>query len=294
MPIDDNFLINDDNGEQQDEDWILSWESQYLMEQIKKLPTVDDVVYNWDQHVYPRHRTSCTKFNFYNERCSIFNRPWSREEIDDVEEMSKTMWRLGTGHWRSSSQWADAVRLVMWKTTKRQVNVEEWSEAWETLIEKNRPIGISVVVDKYYWREARKWGIKTSKFARLWGHSTFLKRKVGEEDMYEIVDSVEKMRYDIPKDVFFEMVENWNIRNYAYVLFPKNILDMPELDVLPEHIKVEDVDDFDDKQIIVARQTEWAEWINGWNELLYKDYTKKNAVTRMLIDLARIREGFFE
>ena len=205
------------------------WENKTLQNKADELRTIDDKNYWHNQYVHQRHFTSCTKFAYYNQWCTIFNHPWSFDEIDIIEEKSIENWRQWPWFWWSSSRWADTVRQVMGKVNAWQIDV--WSPEWDILMSKNRPIGISIIVDAKYWQDVSDWVLASSDFDRNYWHATTIKSKVGNPDMYEILDSVHGYRYDISKKLFFEMLDKWNVRAYWYVLLPKSITDVPTIEV---------------------------------------------------------------
>lgn len=283
----DNFPKVGDTGEQQESDWVLSGESPTLMEKIKKLPTIDDENYWRDQYNHKRHITSCTKFAYYNQWCTIFNSEWSYEEIDKVEDKSIEMGWKWPGYGWSSSLGADAVRKTLGYVSKWMVYL--WSDAWKELIKRNRPIGISISVDSDFRKQAKAGKLTSTVFARKYGHADTIKSKVGHPGVYEMIDSVHRYKYDITQEQLDELLSNHNVRWYGYVLLPNDLIDLPDYSWLPQHITEWDVSDNDAKAIISAWKYEAMTWIqNGW-ELNYTDYTNTYAVNRMLIDLAMIR-----
>lgn len=219
-----------DNWRVKENDWILFWKES-LKSNIKELPTIDSIVYNWDQYVHDRHETSCTKFAYYNQRVSIFNHEGSWEEIDKVEEKSKDLGWKWPWFWWSSSYGADAVRETMWKVSKRQVTL--FSEEWDLLMKKKRPVGISIRVDGAYWRDVKDGDLDLNLYKTEYWHADTIRKPW---DNYEMLDSVHWYRYEITPEQLEALHANNNLRWYGYVLLPLDVFS------LPNYIALEDAE----------------------------------------------------
>lgn len=219
-----------DNWYVQDTDYVLSGESPLIIAKIKEMPVLDSTRYAWNQYVHARHNDSCTKFRWYNARCTMFNHRGSREEIDKIEAKSLEMWWLWVGHWWSSSQWCDAVRKVMNELYPNQIVSKRYydfgSDAHELLKEKHRPMNVSIVVDSEYWKQSKTWRITWTKFKKNYGHADTVCVWDGTE--YTMIESVGWRAVKIAPDVWDALVENWNIRKYGYVLLPIDASTLPE------------------------------------------------------------------
>lgn len=158
-------------------------------------------------------------------------------------------------------------------------------------MEKRAPINISIKVDSYFREQARKWEITSEKFTPKYWHSDTLQRIKDSED-YEMLDSVHLYRYTIKKDIFKKLVENGNVRDYAYVLLPKNIIDMPELNILPPHNPPSMYADVPDKkEVVIAWEVQMSERYASWGKPIYSVYVwdKDTMYNKMDNELAIVR-----
>lgn len=291
------FPIIGDNWEEQEQDWRLSWESIILMDKLDQMPKLNTVVKVWNQYTHKRHNTSCTKFAAYNVFATMRDHDGSFAEIDEVEKTSLDMWWPGPGHGRSASQWFDAVRKTL-NPKYESKQVSKWkydigSDVRKKLLDKHIPCGCSILVDSAYWKDIKDGKVDGTDFGKNYGHADVI-QKNPKWDWYMMIDSVWWVKYTLSNDVFDELVASGNIRGYGYVFLPLNIINMPELSTkLPAHVTVGQTTDADEKDIIVARETEVSARLDsGWDvNKLYKTYTGKYAITRMLLDLRSIR-GF--
>jgi len=286
-----------DNWEEQEADWWLSWESLILMDKLDQMPKLNNILKVWNQYTHKRHNTSCTKFAPYNIFATMWDHDWSWDEIDEVEATSLELWRPWPWSGWSASQGFDAVRKTLNpKYDAKQVSKWKYdigSEVRTKLLDKHIPCGCSIIVDSAYWKDIKDGKVDGTKFAKNYWHADVI-QKNPNGDGYMMIDSVGGVTYTLTNDVFDKLLSSWNIRGYGYVFLPLNIFNMPELSTkLPPHVTVGQVQDADDKDIIVAWETEVSKRLDNWGDVakLYKSYTGKHATTRMLMDLRSIR-GF--
>ena len=129
------------------------------------------------------------------------------------------------------------------------------------------------------------WIAWKSNYDKTGGHLAYMIRKEGN---YYKVDSyywdLDYNKYKVKN--LIELVRNWFVMSYVYFLYLKKV----DMSKLPEHKKVEEVTDQDEKNIIA----EWERIV--WKAIEEKDYktiydvyTWSYAITRMLIDIYEIR-----
>ena len=291
--------MNADTWEEQDEDYRLSWESLVLMGKLEQMPELNTTFRVMNQYVHERHNDFCTGFAPYNAFCTIRDHEPSFEEIDEIAYTAQhnmdSPWEW-PGNWRALTYGYDAVRKTL-NPKYPEKAVTKWkfdvgSEVRNMLLKKRIPMWVSIIVDKAYRKDIKDWLLSGDTFNKNYWHADTLQHH-HTEDCYLMLESVWGITYKVPKDIFDKLIEDKNIRAYWYCFIPSNILNMPELATnLPKHVLPSEVKDSDDKNIIVAWETEVSDRLNKWGktEDLYGDYTGKNAIMRMVIDLKFIRK----
>ncbi len=217
--------------------------------------------------------------------------------MDEIEAKSIEMWWEWPGNGWSASQWFDAVRKTLNPKYPEKAmskwKYDIWSEVRNILLDKCIPVGISIIVDSTYRKDVKDGDIDSKTFSKNYGHADVI-QKNPNGNWYMMIDSVGGVTYTLTQEVFDSMLTNGNIRWYWYCFLPVNILNMPELShQLPPHISAWPITDPDEKDIIVAWETEVSAWLNNGGDVnrLYKSYNGRHAITRMLMDLRSIR-GF--
>ena len=286
-----------DNGLEQEQDWWLSGESIILMDKLEAMPKLDTVIKVLNQYIHDRHKTSCTKFAPYNVFATIRNHEQTWEEMDEIEAKSLELGREWPGNGWSASEGFDALRKTLNPKYPEKAmskwKYEIWSDVRKKLLDKCIPVGCSILVDSVYRKDVKDGKVDGIKFEKNYWHADVIQKNPNGE-WYMMIDSVGGITYTISQEVLDGMATNGNIRGYWYCLLPIDIMQMPELSTqLPEHIKPWQVQDPDDKDIIVAWETEVSERLNSGGDVnrLYRSYKGNKATTRMLIDLKFIR-GF--
>lgn len=281
---------------EQDSDRWLSWESIILLDKLQRMPVLDSTYRVLNQYIHQRHNTSCTKFAPYTVFCSIWNHDPSFSEIDEIEKKSLEMWWAWPWNGRSMTYWFDACQdIVNTKYPSKKVSKRKFDvggKVWDIILNKKIPVWVSIIVDSVYRNDVTDGNLNWSNFQKEYGHADCI-QQINDTTLM-MIDSVGGKTYTIQKDLFYKLINTGNIRNYWFCFIPSNILNMPELSkTLPLHITTSQVKDSDDRDIIIAWETEVSAWISKGGDLnkLYKSYLGKNAITRMLMDLRSIR-GF--
>jgi len=82
-----------------------------------------------------------------------------------------------------------------------------------------------------------------------------------------------------------KMIEEKRQFKRWFIFFPLHIM---ETQNLPEHISRDSVS-WDARDIVIAREVEVSQAISKWYTPIYTNYTEEYAITRMLVELERVR-----
>ena len=220
-----------DNWEQRETDVNLSefWE---LMEFIKKMPKLDTIVKHYSQYSNMEYYTWCTIMSAINAVATITNKDFTEDEIKEVYEVAKSLWR-NPWHWWSRWAWLNAVRK-RWNVKHPDdqfmtFGLNLFTDEFYAVIEKLGILNISINVDSKYRKDARdNLKIDGEQYWKSWGHATTMMKL---ED-YKCVDSIPAgtnlrlpMIYTFgAEDKIDVLNKNWNIRTDCHVIIFNNWL----------------------------------------------------------------------
>ena len=222
-----------DNWEIKQEDVNLSdfWE---LMEFIKKMPKLDTTIKHYSQYSNMEYYTWCTIMSAINAVATITNKDFTEDEIKEVYEVAKSLWR-NPWHWWSRWAWLNAVRK-RWNVKYPDPNdqfmtftLELFSDEFYAVIEKLGILNISINVDSKYRKDARdNLKIDGEQYWKGWRHATTMMKL---ED-YKCVDSIpagtnlnKPMIYTFwDKSKIKTLIKNGNLRKDCHIIIMNNRL----------------------------------------------------------------------
>ncbi len=241
--------ITDDATDSWDEnDYLLEWSIDTILEKIKKSRQWDDIIIAYNQHTEVWSISACTLFAPLSVLSSLFNYELSKQQLRDMWEYAKTQWYR---EWKWNDSWVwTRVASQWWNNTFPEMRaIYFWTQWWSD--DMYRALDhIKWVTTWYRWNasynaDRRDWVLNlTSWWKDTYWHRTTL-YKVWEK--YLTYDSSENYRvYEVPKE---NHKKYKNRHNWVYVFFP-------EKDFTPEEKKK-----FKDNRFSLRRKARLAnEW----------------------------------
>lgn len=224
-----------DDGTYNDTDWVLEWPGAVtILNRLELVQQFDKIAYLYSQYKEKKYNTSCTKFSSIIATATNFNRPYTWEEIDEVEQRSiDAGFVVGEG-W-SRSKGVDTVRR--WRNDHSPLDkivsfmIYHWTPEREAAKNKWICLTCSISVDNAYWSDVRSdKDLDGDKFKQLYGHAITMWRR-DDLNRWEFLDSVDNMRYTATDDQIANLIENGNMRNHAHIFLPFEVVTMITPDV---------------------------------------------------------------
>lgn len=213
-----------------DNDYLLEWSIDTILEKIKRSKAGDDVIYAYDQHAEAWSKSACTLFAPLSVLSSLFNYKLSQEQLRDMRAYAKTLWYVeGKGY----DSWASTkVACDRWNKTFPEMKAmyfwtQRASDDMYKALDHIKGVTTGYRGSAKYNEDRRDGRLDLISFwdATYWHRTTLY--KVG--DKYITYDSTKTYTtYEVPKE---NHKKYRNRHNGVYVFFP-------DKDFTPEEKKV--------------------------------------------------------
>ena len=182
-----------------------------------------------------------------------------RKYCDEVWIELSTLWFLiwSREHEIALEKWYS---VTTWHSANRQYNIDRDDDWIVSVWWIHNPVT--------YWHSNRQ--SRKENESRLMKVDSYFPRKT---NIYELANQE-------------EMLEAWRQFKRWFIFFPKYIMDTKDL---PIHVLRDQVTDADDRDIIIAWETELSIAMKKWVKPIYSNYQWKNAITRMIFELGMLR-----
>ena len=221
---------------EQDSDWLLAGDLS-MIKQIQRLPIITvNTPRRYSQKIHARHKTSCTKFAPINAFANIFWYNFSRDEINEIEDLSI---QRGFRIWWAWTRWqgVDTVR-TRWnaKFPKNQVDTfvtDTLGKEFDLYLNRWYTAVVSIRVDIEWMKDIALDGdIDGDNFGHDYWHATAI-RMLDNGD-YQFIDSAFPRRtwlYTAKRDVLERFMRNAHMQTRCHIILPHNTMPMIAKDV---------------------------------------------------------------
>lgn len=270
-------------------DYFLGWENKTFINKFNPYQKLQE----FNQMNETIHRNSCTIFGWM---WSVGYNSWIKFTQHEVEKASQRAiddWVVDPNYWATFIGAVNFLRKYCKKTYdldlisfRIPVDSEEFKNAldnkWACMIWYRTSNTLNNDIQK-------NWIAEEKNYPKWNWHLVYYIYKSNDE--YVINSYKWRKKYNQFRFKYFsDLLENWVLFQYAYILIPNNI----KMDILPLHIIPENINQQEDRQIAIERQRILSKAITEKNQKpIYKSYIDNKYITKMLIEIALLRDLYW-